>query len=181
MISHEHKLIFVHIPRTSGTSIEIDIMGELVDDGIKHLRASTLKKIHNKQWDNFFKFSIVRNPWDRLISLYHAPYYISINALGGYSLEYFLDRYAFMHPRHEQGFTQCDYLDEELDLIIRFEEREIGLQELFLRSGYQVDGSLSHRETSRKGLDYRNFYDSKTKDIVWRTYHKDIERFNYEF
>ena len=79
MILKEKKIIFVHAPRTSGTSIEKSILnGKLVPDTMKHLRASQFKKMFNEEWDKFYKFTIVRNPWDRIISMYHQPYFKEI-------------------------------------------------------------------------------------------------------
>lgn len=77
MISHEYKCIFIHIPRTGGTSVEKAVCGKnwwLIDKKTKHLTASESKKKYKQYWEDYFKFSFVRNPWDRTISLYHTSY-----------------------------------------------------------------------------------------------------------
>lgn len=83
------KVIFVHCPRTSGTSIRRALLkGEDPNDpenlqspgnlkpGLfwrnqKHAYASMIKEnVPQEVWETRFKFSIVRNPWDRMVSLY---------------------------------------------------------------------------------------------------------------
>lgn len=67
MISHTHKCIFVHIPKTAGTSIE-SAFGQLPSKGTSHLQLSEYMK--NKSADNYFKFSFIRNTYDRVWSIY---------------------------------------------------------------------------------------------------------------
>ncbi len=78
MIDHNHKCIFIHISRTAGTAIETAICGKnwwKINPNTKHITASRAKNIYRKYWNDYFKFSFVRNPWDRIISLYHIAYY----------------------------------------------------------------------------------------------------------
>lgn len=69
-ISHKHKCIFFHVPKTGGSSIEALPMW---DAWTGHFpRAAELgQSLGPAQWENYFKFAFVRNPWDRLVSLYH--------------------------------------------------------------------------------------------------------------
>ena len=77
MISHEHKCIFVHLPKVAGDSIERALTNEgwhtprgKIPYKIQHEPSSSLKEIYAEFWDEYFKFSFVRNPWDLLISTY---------------------------------------------------------------------------------------------------------------
>lgn len=95
MISAEYRCIFVHIPKTGGTSIE-DIFWpdrrELSEDpewaarhlwmsfvdefrnkyqtgGLQHLTADQIAtEVGTDTFNECFKFAIVRNPWDKAIS-----------------------------------------------------------------------------------------------------------------
>lgn len=93
MISHEHKVIFVHIPKTGGQSVEqmfLDDLGLtwgarapllLRPNGdraagpkrLAHLYADEyvrLGYISQEAFDSYFKFAVVRHPCDRLVSEY---------------------------------------------------------------------------------------------------------------
>ena len=85
-ISHSHKFIFLANPRTGSTSVRSvlnnysDIKSVHITETTKsfpfyhHISARELKNIFEKRcwdWDGYRKFCIVRNPYDRVVSLYH--------------------------------------------------------------------------------------------------------------
>ena len=179
MIDTETGLIFVHIPRTSGTSIEVALQGYPVPDAFKHYKSSMIKCMLSDSWDSYFKFTVVRNPFDRVVSLYHSEHYRNINALTKKPLIDFLHTFTEYHPLHEYGFTQSDYIDEDMDLIIKFEDREAGLNELFEKTGIKVDPDIRERKTARPETPYQDFYDDKTRGMVEYLFNNDFSKFNY--
>ena len=68
MINNKHNFIFIHIPKTAGTSIE-SVFGKC---RAKHKTIKkTLRDIpQGKTHEDYFKFTFIRNPWDRIVSLY---------------------------------------------------------------------------------------------------------------
>ena len=86
MIFHNHKAIFFHIAKTAGTSIErtLDyksrdakhfdknvVFGLLKGIYMQHAVPSVIKRYcSDKIWHSYYKFSIVRNPYYRLLSVY---------------------------------------------------------------------------------------------------------------
>jgi len=77
MISHRHKFIFVHTQRTGGTSIEAAFRAkpgvwhpEDPRDEHAHLSVREYRELFPTEFASYFKFSFVRNPWDRIVSLY---------------------------------------------------------------------------------------------------------------
>lgn len=94
MISNSKKFIFVHIPKTGGSSIEKDLIpffdekikivgsNSIVNEKLKnpiknsfnsfkHATAIELQEEYGiEKWNSFFKFSVIRKAEDRLISLY---------------------------------------------------------------------------------------------------------------
>ena len=72
MINHKKKFIFIHIPKTAGHSIDTMFLDlGLVDEELWHFTSlEIIKKFDRKMWDEYFSFSIVRNPWSRFLSEY---------------------------------------------------------------------------------------------------------------
>jgi chondroitin 4-sulfotransferase 11 len=84
MIDHDIKCIFIHIPRTAGSSISTALT-QRKTDGERFERATRDKKLPKKihysifqakkifgadVWEEYLTFAFVRNPWDRLVSQY---------------------------------------------------------------------------------------------------------------
>src|SRR5690625_2614056 len=64
----QYHSIFVHIPKTAGVSVAHSLFE------IKtayHVRVSKYQIIFSQdEYNQYFKFAFVRNPWDRLVSAY---------------------------------------------------------------------------------------------------------------
>ena len=85
MISYDKKFIFVHINKTAGTSMEKaladygvkkleekgDLKFELNYNQSQHFNCDEYKKYLGSEYDDYFKFTVVRNPFDRLISAWN--------------------------------------------------------------------------------------------------------------
>jgi hypothetical protein len=67
--NRHHSAIFVHIPKTAGTTV-LDFLGaEHVFD--THAPAAIYRQADPKLFERAFKFAFVRNPWDRFASAFH--------------------------------------------------------------------------------------------------------------
>src|SRR5690349_9407834 len=96
MISLKKRFLFVHIPKTAGNSIQSALRGYSEDqlvalrkeqDGVERFglrnpkykikKHSTLHEyrdaLGDKQFGSLYKFTCVRNPWDRMVSYYFTP------------------------------------------------------------------------------------------------------------
>jgi hypothetical protein len=209
-VSFEHAFVFVHIPKTGGTSIEealsrcgvkLALIGMsteeergrlgITEPWLHHIPAVELRRILGaSRWDSYFSFAFVRNPWDRLVSLYH-----------------FLHKQFAARPDLQQAFpaiaarlktsrTFGEWLAAgaspapQLDLIVdpdgrklvdfvgRYEhlERDFG----YVQRRIGVTASLPHLLRSQHPP-YRDCYDDETRELVARNYRRDIEAFGYQF
>jgi hypothetical protein len=153
MICHHYKCLFVHLPKNAGQSVEhvfIRLLGltwetraplllrrndrpELGPPRLSHLKAVEYlrcKYMSPEQFDTYFKFAFVRNPWDRMVSMYKWHGYHQIC-----SFKTFVGR-EFHNElwRHKHWFVcpQTEYLcDEEGRLLVDFVGRYEQLQKDF--------------------------------------------------
>jgi chondroitin 4-sulfotransferase 11 len=192
MINRRHKCIFVHIPKNGGTSIKklLDITS---DKKYYHRPATKLKEIYKKEWGDYFKFGVVRNPWDRVVSIYN---YYKFNKKCGiknidYDFDVFCDKLCNSPERwmagdysHEIRSFQYNWLfdrDKQLvDKIIRFENYKEEVKSLIHR--FKLKKEVPHeRVSNQKEKHYSIMYKDETKKMIEERFSLDIKKFNYKF
>lgn len=194
IVSHEYKCIFVHIPRTSGTSIENTLFNKDVECNldpnywgkIKHFKASQVREYVGEDiWNDYFKFTVIRSPWERVLSRY-GMFWVReikpINIGSGKSLEHFLENDGPHITPWEHGTSCSDYIDEELDYICRFENREEDLMHVLNTVGHPIpDNGLVNVNPSRINPRFPRptTFSKEANDLVEVKYRDDILRFGY--
>ena len=174
------NIIFIHPSRCSGTSIEKSLSTGLFTSIAKHHSASSAKNLcGSDKWTNSFKFAIVRNPFDRVISMYRAVWYS--NRRRGIKFET-LEEFLTSIPKvpWEAGITCCDYIDEEMDYIIKFETRNDDIDEINKRYNLKINKDI-HISRTRRNKDYRSYHTPETIQLVEKHFQDDLIRFNYKF
>lgn len=100
MIDHNRQLIFVHIARCGGTSIEQACIGQDMwysNPHEKHIPAQIARKIYQPYWKDYYKFALVRNPFERFRSLYsYADHYgLYLNSNKEIELDQYLKKFGY--------------------------------------------------------------------------------------
>ena len=185
MISHKHKFIFVHINKCGGTTIDTLFTGRFAG----HKKAFEYKQSTPNTFDNYFKFTFVRNPWDRVVSFYHYqikrnwdfyPFNETI------SFDNFVKNWMRRMRRQTPLATHPCYdwiSDKDDNLLVDFTGRFENFQEDFNIVCDKIgipQQELPYKNKS-KHKHYTEYYDDETRSIVAEKYAKDIEYFNYEF
>ena len=62
----EHRCVFIHIPKAAGTSLTKTLFAA----PSRHLQYTEYERANPKKFKKYFKFTFVRNPYDRLFSAY---------------------------------------------------------------------------------------------------------------
>lgn len=201
MISHRHRCIFIHVPKTAGKSVlalfglpELgrDYVDRLphIEDPYDHVPAASY--VDAPFFRKYFKFAVVRNPWDRLVSAFS---YLDAGGCNRFDAEYraqHLARYqgdfqAFVRdlPRfvgHKHFVPQHEFLCDAggtilVDEVIRYEELGPSIERL--RARLRLDsGPLPHRNKSQH-KPYRQHYTADTWRRVAEVYARDIATFGY--
>lgn len=181
-INHKHKFIFVHVPKNAGTSIRnsFDINGydkKVVRRKYPHYSCSEIKEYcGDTTWNNFYTFSVVRNPYDRMVSYYHfhlSSNYRYSSTAQKYNFQEWLSKGLDRNLRK----TQSDYLDIDVNHIMRYES----LQEDFnlVCDNINISRYTLPKYNTSNHLNFAVYYGEKEKDIVRRLFEKDFERFEY--
>ncbi len=138
---------------------------------------------------DYFRFTFVRNPWDRAVSSWaminevrklKKPF-VGLNEL---SFEDFLEllishKGALTNWEKWHVISQSKFIYVEFSKIYHYETLQSDFDDLCDHL------NLPRIELSRLGATirkpYREYYTPQTKDIVGKIYKADIERFGYEF
>jgi hypothetical protein len=187
MIDHDRKLLFIHITRTGGTSVETALLGKdwwHIDDLTKHISASQAREIYGEEvWNSYYRFSIVRNPWDRLVSMWATGWwYGKLTVFGGVKPASFADFIRRVQPHPHEGYTSLRYvdiIDLPIDRVLRFESLQADMDALCRDRGI-AEVELPHIER-RDRLPYQAFYDREAEQAVRERFAADIATYGYQF
>jgi chondroitin 4-sulfotransferase 11 len=200
-VEDENEVIFVHIPKAAGNGITISLFN-LPSTG--HYFAEKYKKDDSAKYKNYFKFTVVRNPWDRLVSAFH---YLNSEkgGIGLWDKEFqllylnrlddfksFIDEminndefkkkillWTHFIPQHK--FLCVDKeLQLDFDFICRYETLGNDFNKLKVLLGKNDVQLKKVNKSDHKN--YRNYYTEVYMiDFVSEVYRIDIELLNYEF
>ena len=198
MIDNVHKVIFIHIPKCAGETIR-KLLGEkeqeLYDDqrGIerRHATAQQIRDFYtNGEFDRYFKFAIVRNPYERMVSAYHYLN-LRVGVIGPF--EDYISQRGVYQLTEDSGkiertliapISLYDYLYGSdgnilVDYIGRFESLRGELHHIFKELGLPTD-RIGYTWKHRGHYDhYSQYYTNKIADEVYRQYEKDFDTFHY--
>lgn len=190
----KHRCIFIHIPKCAGISVSKTLFGSL---GGGHRSIDQYRLIFSRQdFERYFKFTFVRNPWDRLVS---AFFYMK---QGGFSesdrlwaqhhlgmfdnFSEFVTRWVTPHNVRKvamfmpQSDFLCTHGIPSVDFVGRFEHLNRDFQHVCQTLNLNCElPKLNERKSNR--TDYRNYYCQRTLEIVGDVYREDIKKFGYTF
>lgn len=207
LMSQKHNFIFVHIYKNAGSSITRALRPFalprwqwkthqlLKKAGIpspffeprplrRHATASQMIEVLGAdEFESYFSFAIVRNPWDWQVSFYkyvlkkkkHHQHEL-IEKLGSFD-EYIKWR-CENEVRYQKDFIYSESDELLVDYVGRFENLESDFDRICSRIGISV--SLPKLNVSNTSP-YQGYYTDETRELVREVFASDIERFGYEF
>jgi len=200
MISLQKRFLFVHIPKTAGNSIQSVLRDYSEDqlialrkeqDGIERFglrstkykikKHSTLNEYHRalgeEQFRDLYKFTCVRNPWDRMVSYYFTP----TQNPETWNRKKFREIIS-------KAVSLADYLRLDngegdpfanVDCIMRFENLADEFRAVCDTIGIPPPALPRYNRSSRDH--YSKYYDDELREFVGARFAAEIERFNYRF
>ena len=215
LLSHNKKFLFIAVHKTGSTSVrrllskycETKATSDKKSAYFYHANASVVKDefmMCQYDWNSYFKFAIVRNPWDRVVSAYfyrkkmankwktNPPkdkFYKDVNDSFSYELansENFKDWVQkFLVNNDKEIVThQYKYVTDEnnniiVDFIGKIENIKSDIDFIFKQINLN-DLTLPQMNQSNRG-NYIQYYDQYTTDLISDYYSTDINLFNYSF
>ena len=206
LISKKRRFIFIHIYKNAGSSVT-RALSPYVTNRWHYLANRILRKLNilpksdkhafpqcikatelieaigKDEFDSYFSFAIVRNPWDWQVSLYKFmlkdtthPQHEMVKNFRNF------DEYIKWRCAEEVRFQKDFIYSADGKLLVDFVGRYERLDEDFatICSRIGVSASLPKLNVSNTEP-YRNFYNEETKDLVRRTFDTDITLFGYDF
>jgi hypothetical protein len=216
MILHSKRTIFIHVPRTAGTSVTqflkeyfnaLDVPENLEiykkDLLSKGYSSAGIKKIINSEkikeqimnykfskhatakyyldlygeevFKSYFKFSIIRNPWERMVSWYihgtEKPF----------KEKAFIEWLPLKKNDNQIKFIEIDG-KIAVDKLCRYENLKKDLTEVFKKLSIpdeQVNNLPVLYKTDRKP--YKKYYNDSSKKLVGEMFSEEIKKFGYSF
>ncbi|MCI0558025.1 MAG: sulfotransferase family 2 domain-containing protein [Nitrososphaera sp.] len=165
--------VFIHIPRTSGTSLKWALNNKIQD--LEYLQAQYHKPAIERRelmglerWHACYKFTIVRNPWERAVSWYYLC----------------RDNSPFKEWLLKVDVGQARYCTEDgqiiVDDVFKYETLDHRLEELCSKAHWPLIQRLP-AINSTAHEPYQTYYDLETREYVASQCAFEIEHFKYIF
>ena len=189
----QHQCLFIHVPKSAGRSV---VRGLFDVKSVEHAPADWYQMVDPEKYQRYFKFSFVRNPWDRLVSAYTyldgggasssaedtlwSNFIKQFDSFDQFVCEWIspdnVMRNALFTP--QTVFLKDQFGQVSMDFIGRFESLATDFATVADRLG--IEASLPHLNKSNS-RHYTKYYSDRSRDIVAEVFADDIARFSYRF
>ena len=210
LLSTEKRFIFIHIPKSAGSSITYALTPYSLSPEksqfrrlLSHLpvsenpekawlrahdKASWLRlKLPPEIYNSYCKFAVVRNPFD-----YAVSYYFSVRKNPKSNRHASANRQSFSEflrsigrKNNFTGITQSSWVTDRsgqiiIDRVLRFEHFDNDVAELFADLGIDRATAIPYVNTT-KHEPYRYYYSDADRKFAERLFARDLELFGYSF
>lgn len=191
LVNNKRKSIYYGIPKVASTSLQNILY-------MKGFKRIDLNQGEGYKERNCFKFALVRNPYDKLVSCYEnkikKPYDLWVVATNYKKIYEDMPFKEFVKaissiPDNEADRhfkSQCFFLMSKQgklipDFIGKFENLEEDYKKICKKIGIKNPPKLPHKRKSIRKKTYKDYYDEETKKLIYERYKKDFQFFGYEF
>lgn len=204
VISHQHRYLFLELPRTGSTAVSKELCQLYGGERIlkKHATYKDFLRTASNEEENYFVFSSIRNPADKILSLYfkyktdQRGYDDKETHRGGNPLIAWLlkTQFRYVHDRNAsfeqffKRFYRLPYDDwscldhPKLDYVIHFERLAEEFDEVLRRIGLEPVQPLPVvNKTSAREYDFWSYYTPEIRARAQWVFGPYLRRWGYEF
>ena len=199
-ISHDYRFMFIHIPKTAGTTIcsswEGSVLKQICKEtgvlGGTHKSAMDLKREYPNEFKKYFKFCVVRNPFDRFVSKF---FFKQLLTRKDFNLKWtdkesegllpqmywVTDRDIVRKKKGPYDRPDTHYGRIIVQRMLRYENLETELKDTLEELGVPF-GELNvvpHFRQTRMAGTYQNYFNPQMRSLVTFLYREDLERLGY--
>lgn len=194
---------FYSHPQNRGYKYYKDLRGEVCDK--HHLTYRSFKSYSPEMYKSYFTFSIVRNPFTRLVSAYRYqksvinedpdrfdPLYLKIfqkhNTFEEFVIDFlskdFIYTASYYKPQHAYLYGKLE--NRQVDFLGRYESLDSDFQALSKRIGFKGDLIYIHKTDAQSPIESADYLykciskNTELKEKILYLYEYDYEIFNYE-
>jgi len=153
--------------------------GKQIGNFSNHMNLSDLNtKLERNVINNYFKFCVVRNPYDKMVSYYFFEKKRLPNNFNYTFNEFCKNKDCFNLNRVKlNGSIKCDYFIKFENLL---EDLEIVCKKLSIPFDKDLLPNFKSKCRTEK-KPYQDYYDEETKQIVYQKHKEEFELFGYTF
>jgi len=141
------------------------------------------------EFNSFFKFSAVRNPWARAVSLYYRHDGTELRdkiSFGEFCTQHKYASDTCHHPTLHKN--QLDWLTDEngkilMDYVYKLENLNSAVDEInkLTKGRLSLKSRRENINPDSRAKNYRDMYTDRTKKLIAKAFEKDIDHFKYTF
>lgn len=190
VVSNKSRYVYYSIPKTATTSIKI-YLEKYTSIDIGSLNLENGYNIpYNNEWDEYFKFAFVRNPWDRVLSCFLDKTKQCIGK--SWALEYYKKYYDYSFEAFIEHLTEKNILYDghlipqsnmlninHIDYIGKFEHLINDIK--IVQNKLNIPEEPIPFENITHHQHYSEYYNKRSKEKIYNLYKIDIDNFKYEF
>ena len=200
------KYLFVHINKSGGGIItkNMETNGNVELTGYHRSLSKMISLIPKEKHNQLYIFTVVRNPWDRMISLYfyykdknyHSEFFSGDpeidNDFNKWIKYIYSDKFDKTRIHSDVNvFTNCfsnqlNWLKDKnenimrINKILKFENMKSELND-FLKTKLQLKNIIDEKVHPTNHDHYSKYYNEESKELVRLNYKEDIDFFGYAF
>jgi hypothetical protein len=202
IVSNKHGLIFVKTKKTAGSTLEkllFPYLGKMdvctgsprdntprlnTDSTEGHMGWKKINTMYSGEWNNFFKFTIERNPWDKVVSSYFWHKEIKPERFSDMEFEEYVMTCPML-PRDWYNYAAPNNTIM-VDSVYKYEEMDkVMYPDLNARFGFNISTKdvkgTKLKSGIRKVSDYRDMHTKKTIERVKTLFKNEIDMLGYTF